>query len=409
MKDLISIIVPIYRVEEYLEKCIQSICDQTYRNLEIILVDDGSDDQCSHICDDYAQKDKRIKVIHKRNGGVDSARKAGMLIATGKYVGYVDGDDWIEPEMYEKLLDYIKKYNVDVVESGVIDSSENLEMRRVPFIKEGCYKEEEFIKNVETKLLFAGDFFEHGITPYLWSKLFKKKTVFKYQMATGITNMIYDDIMVALPCIAESKKIYISHECYYHYRVRKNSLKREYRRDEVENLFKCFSEFYEKFKGTILCSPGDKQIQYYAMYRLLYKEPSAFDDLGRNEFLIPYGNLNKTDKIVLYGAGAAGIHLENYIQNVKGSNIICWVDRNYIDLQELLNVRSPKEILNCEYDYIIVSIMRERAVNSAKKNLFKLGIPENKILWIKQEYIDEPIELLCRVKYNGEALIESRK
>ena len=227
--DLISVIVPIYRVEAYLEQCIRSIQNQTYNNLEIILVDDGSDDNCPEICDVYARADKRIKVIHKKNGGPDSARKAGILEATGKYVGYVDGDDWIEPVMFERLLEYADTYDVDIVESGVIDSFTNKENKRFPYIKEGCYKNESFTENVESKLLYAGRFFEHGISPYLWSKLFLKEKIIKYQLLEGITSKIHDDTMVSLPCIAKSKKIYISHDCYYHYRVRGNSLKRECR------------------------------------------------------------------------------------------------------------------------------------------------------------------------------------
>ncbi len=103
MEDLISIIVPIYRVEDYLEECIESILNQTYKNLEILLIDDGSDDNCPKICDKYSEIDKRIKVIHKENGGIDSARKVGVLESKGVYIGYVDGDDWIEPTMFEKL------------------------------------------------------------------------------------------------------------------------------------------------------------------------------------------------------------------------------------------------------------------------------------------------------------------
>lgn len=123
MKELISVIVPIYRVEKYLEPCIESIINQTYKNLEIILVDDGSDDNCGEICDKYAKIDARIKVIHKKNAGLNNARKSGIKIASGKYIGYVDGDDWIEPDMYETLLRNAVKYNVDVVETGVIESN----------------------------------------------------------------------------------------------------------------------------------------------------------------------------------------------------------------------------------------------------------------------------------------------
>ena len=104
---LISVIVPIYKVEKYLSKCIESIIAQEYSNIEIILVDDGSPDNCGKICNDYAIKDNRIKVIHKENGGLSSARNAGIDIAQGEYIGFVDSDDTIEPYMYEKLYNAI--------------------------------------------------------------------------------------------------------------------------------------------------------------------------------------------------------------------------------------------------------------------------------------------------------------
>ena len=137
MGELISVIVPIYRVEKYVEQCIQSICNQTYRNLEIILVDDGSDDECPQICDRYAQRDERIKVIHKENGGLDSARKVGILAATGKYIGYVDGDDWIEPEMYEKLLESIYKFDVEFLIRMSMGRKRERHVYRKGVIKEG--------------------------------------------------------------------------------------------------------------------------------------------------------------------------------------------------------------------------------------------------------------------------------
>lgn len=112
--DLISVIVPIFNVEKYLERCIQSIVNQTYQNLEIILVDDGSPDNCPAMCDEWAEKDKRIKVIHKQNGGVSSARNAGINAASGDYIGFVDPDDAIDKTMYECMLAAIKDYNLDV-------------------------------------------------------------------------------------------------------------------------------------------------------------------------------------------------------------------------------------------------------------------------------------------------------
>ena len=115
MKEIISVVVPVYNAEKYLAKCVESILAQTYQNLEIILVDDGSIDSSPKMCDDYASKDKRIRVIHKENGGASSARNAGLNVATGEFVAFVDGDDYIEQNMYELLLSKQQEGNYDLV------------------------------------------------------------------------------------------------------------------------------------------------------------------------------------------------------------------------------------------------------------------------------------------------------
>lgn len=116
---LISVIVPVYKAEPYLLRCVQSIQNQTYRNLEIILVDDGSPDRCGQMCDAYAAEDPRIRVIHKENGGLSSARNAGLDIMTGEFVGFVDSDDWIEPDMYQKLYDLTVRYDAKIAACGI--------------------------------------------------------------------------------------------------------------------------------------------------------------------------------------------------------------------------------------------------------------------------------------------------
>lgn len=120
MEELISVIVPVYNVEKYIRKCIDSICAQTYRRLEIILVDDGSPDGCGAICDEYSDRDDRIRVIHKENGGLSDARNAGIEAATGRYIGFVDSDDYIKPEMYETMLRRMKSENADMIICGLL-------------------------------------------------------------------------------------------------------------------------------------------------------------------------------------------------------------------------------------------------------------------------------------------------
>ena len=122
---VISVIVPVYKVEQYLPQCIESIINQTYRNLEIILIDDGSPDNCGKICEEYAQKDKRIKVFHKKNGGLSDARNYGIARASGEYLAFVDSDDWIEPDMYEVLVNWIEDHQTDIVSCGFFLSFRN--------------------------------------------------------------------------------------------------------------------------------------------------------------------------------------------------------------------------------------------------------------------------------------------
>lgn len=116
---MISVIVPVYKVEPFLHRCIDSILNQTYQNLEIILVDDGSPDRCGSICDEYAQRDSRVKVIHQKNSGVSAARNNGLDAASGKYVAFIDADDWIEPWAYEKLRWLIEEHNADIAEAAL--------------------------------------------------------------------------------------------------------------------------------------------------------------------------------------------------------------------------------------------------------------------------------------------------
>lgn len=115
---LISVIVPVYKVEAYLDRCVQSIVDQTYTNLEIILVDDGSPDRCPQMCDEWEKRDSRIRVIHKENGGLSDARNAGMSVAGGEYISFVDSDDWIEPAFVQVLLNALLEHDCDVAGCG---------------------------------------------------------------------------------------------------------------------------------------------------------------------------------------------------------------------------------------------------------------------------------------------------
>jgi len=156
MCPLISIIVPVYNVEKYLCRCLDSILQQTYTNLEVILVDDGSLDNCPHICDKYAVRDNRVRVIHKTNGGLSSARNVGLDIANGEWVGFVDSDDWILPDMYEKLYSAAICENADLAICGYIYIDENnIPSDGISLVKDEILeKSDAFNKLIEKKSSF---------------------------------------------------------------------------------------------------------------------------------------------------------------------------------------------------------------------------------------------------------------
>lgn len=178
---LISIIVPVYNVEEYLPRCVDSILAQTYKNLEIILVDDGTKDASDKICDAYAARDSRIKVIHKENGGLSSARNAGIDIARGEYLGFVDSDDWIEPEMYETLLSLAQKYDVKLVCGGRYDFSSRRNEKTIGL----CPEKEEVISGME---LLGRTFTWQNCDSAAWDKLYHRSLFETIRYPEGLVN-----------------------------------------------------------------------------------------------------------------------------------------------------------------------------------------------------------------------------
>lgn len=178
MNELISIIVPVYNVEEYITKCLDSICEQTYKNIEIILVDDGSTDKSGSICDEYSNRDKRIKVIHKDNTGVSDSRNKGLDIANGDFIGFVDSDDWIDCDMYRILYEALKANQADISICGYAEMRNNE-------LKHSFYTDTSIIYNNMQAIEELVK--ENSFGDYLWNKLFYKKLFDTIEFPLGRT------------------------------------------------------------------------------------------------------------------------------------------------------------------------------------------------------------------------------
>lgn len=205
--DLISVIVPVYNVEGYLERCVNSILQQTYEQLEIILVNDGSTDASPELCDAFAQKDKRIKVIHKENGGLSDARNAGLRAATGAYIGYVDSDDWIEKDMYERMHKACVEHNAQLCVCRYFSEYEG---RTEGGGNGACVP----LTRDELLRIYIGGHEQYVIYNSVWSKLFARTLVEGVEFPRGRNS---EDIMYTTRAFcALSRAVYLD-KCLYHY------------------------------------------------------------------------------------------------------------------------------------------------------------------------------------------------
>ena len=209
----ISVIVPVYKVEPYLRKCLDSIVGQTYRNLEIILVDDGSPDNCGAICDEYAARDERIKVIHKENGGVASARNAGLAMANGDYIGWIDSDDWIETDMLEFLLEGAQRHGADIAVCGRV---EVYPTRQVPLGWEN-----EKILDAEQAIGFLLE--DDLLRNYLCDKLWRREL---FQDICFPEGRNFEDVAVTYRLIEKAEKIVCLPGYKYFYLQREDGIVR---------------------------------------------------------------------------------------------------------------------------------------------------------------------------------------
>lgn len=386
---LISIVVPIYMVEPYLGFCIESIIKQTYQNLEIILVNDGSSDRCPEICDLYAKKEQRIKVIHQENKGLVAARKAGLSISTGLYVGYVDGDDWIEPDFYEQLSNIIVKNDVDVVCAGYCRDLFGKSICFYNHIPSGIY-ENESLKYLYANMLSYDKFYCPGITTYVWNKLFKRSILFDVQMNVDERISLGEDAAVTYPFLMDSNKIAIIENTSYHYRQHENSMLKQTTSFHNEQLnLRYLYEYLIKFANKRSNNYKLKsQITDYVLSICIIRSggrcPNVKNDLLYSIFDKQY--LHK--KVIIYSAGTFGQQIWKRIRETKYCEIVGWIDEDYHEYRRCCLDVDPIEVINnITFDYILIATVDFHIANILQKNLLSHGIPDSKITRVK--YLEE--------------------
>lgn len=293
---LFSVIVPIYKIEKYLCRCIDSVLAQSFTDYELILVDDGSPDRCPAICDEYAQKDARIRVIHKENGGLVSARQAGIQAASGAYVFHLDGDDAVCPDALESAYQIICDTNADIVSFAYRCSIDGQIGETVEdLVGEGLYRKAEIEAQIFPKLL-SDENMKHMFY-FLWGRAIRRELAAKHQMQVNPAISLGEDLSCIVPCFLEAETVYMSRKAIYLYTIRNDSISTDFKTHQISQI----ADVIEGLRGLDMEKPKDfdAQIARYSCFMCFAilaaaAEGKHFKALGKIKALIS-GSLHKAE------------------------------------------------------------------------------------------------------------------
>lgn len=377
----ISVIVPIYGIEKYLPKCIDSLLQQSFSDFELILVDDGSPDNCPSICDDYAKIDTRIKVIHKKNGGILTARKEGLKNAAGKYIAFVDGDDWVDIFYLDTLFKLAEANDSDLVVTGHFREFDG----KIETIKPktaGIYDEDQLISSIIPNAIYNGNFCEHGISTYVWNKLFKRELLSKILFDVPIEIIMGEDAAITYSYLAISKSLVISRIPLYYYRQRHDSIVKSIENPKMEYYRLGLLMNFLKLKLSHVLDEHtlNKQITYYLYSQILVRSGGLIENSSGNIFFNPFLKVKKNSKVVVYSSGSFGQHILSTNVRANFFQIIKWIDVDFHDLNIGGNSVQPiSSITNTEFDFLIIGTVNPYNYESIKVELGLMGIDEGKI------------------------------
>lgn len=389
MEKLVSVIIPVYNVELYIDKCLDSIVNQTYKNLEIILVDDGSKDASGELCDEWSQRDHRITVIHKENGGLVSARKCGIVAAHGEYVCVVDSDDWVDCNMVEELYHIIERENVDIVTSLfygahlITDSENEYEVGRYDCIRDGdsFYSRMIYIDDKNMNRMLSGN---------MCGKIYKRNLLERCQLPVDDRITYGEDGACVWNCFLQAKSIYISDKRFYHYEKRSDSItgsREKYYWAKINFFYVYVREMFEKHKyADVLVPQLDKyiiEVRYLTNIDKVVPGAHIF-----MPFLVPYEIIPAASRIILYGAGNVGKSFYNQLKDSDFCQIEAWVDKNFLKYQSM-NVISLDELKDKKFDYILIAALYEDVKDEMMMDIIStLKCTCDKILWKKPKRMD---------------------
>lgn len=383
IQEGISVIVPIYNSSKYLHKCINSIIHQTYQNIEIVLVDDGSSDESREICDGYIKIDNRIKTIHKRHAGLPAARKTGIENASKGLLFFVDSDDWIEPELLSKLLSSFVQGS-DMITSGLSIDFKDHSKQWTDSIVAGEYGRSQILDYIVPQMMCSAKINDSGIIQSACGKLFRTDKLNKSVMDLDDRLTWGEDGAIVYPYVLQADKIVITHVCGYHYVAHDDSMMKQKSCDVFEKILLLKDYLSNKMicNGKVMKPQIDDYIFTFikSVIHDIYGV-SVYRCYSDMNVRIPY--LPRKSKVILYGAGIRGRKIADRILYDQEWNLVAWVDRDFERINREENpeipINNPEVIVKLEYDYIIISVSDTTICKEIKKWLLENGVESQRI------------------------------
>lgn len=379
MDALISVIVPVYNTEKYLVQCIESILNQTLKEIEVILVDDGSTDKSSEICNEYAQKDHRVKVIHQDNHGLMAARYRGVVESVCNYITFVDADDFVDSISYELAVESMRK-GIDLIIFGIIRYYDvETQKKEINIFDEKIYHKQEIEGLIYPRMIWDIGRNGFGIDPAMWNKVMKRELVIdSYRHLDGKNFYYGEDTAVIYPMIKTVETIEIKQRPYYYHRQRKRTEIPEYIADKAyfEKLYILYKYLADQFCGDDMLI---QQIEYFYMHSVGLRRHIYGDYQKGTQYLFPFDKVGKGDKIVIYGAGLVGHSYIEQLSRMKFCKVVLWVDKNFRDFVTD-DISSVEEIQKVSFDKVVIAIESDEISKNIKKMLIEMGVEREKIV-----------------------------
>lgn len=392
----ITIIVPVYNVEAYLTRCIESILCQTYPYLQILLIDDGSTDRSGEICDRYAVQDGRIEVFHTENRGLVAARKFGLRNASGKYIGFVDSDDYIEADMFEKMAEVIEESQADFIHTGFIrENSQYIET--VLGFEDGVFE----LKNSKDREQFLVKYVlkakaESSISYSIWSKLYRSDLIKRCYTLLLNDQQYGEDLYSLCLCILQSQKIALSRYAGYHYVVKKESMSHLQRAKYVEKEMDLCSNVKRNIcnYNEQIYSDLEDNIYSFIMNRMIRLIDQIDDRVSIQKFYFEDIKSLKGKKIAIFGAGAVGRDYYAQFCMYRDIEIVAWFDSNYEKYKyDYSEIAGADKVGNYLFEKIIIAVNDNKTAKEITEMLSAYGLSEAKIVWEKpKNVLDNELE-----------------